>query len=552
MTVKINSYAVFDGGGIKGLAFTGALKAIEKSNIEIIGYAGASSGAMIAYLSSIGFTGEDIFNILKNIDFISLLDQPAKDELNIIKSVIKKRISVGWVGERASFICKLLKLRKIEKCVPKAHSDIFEKAIKRLTSDYGLYKKNSLEDLLKNLTLKKININNINKKMPDCFITFSEHYDLTKKDLRIIATCLDDGNALEFSHLKTPNECIIRALLASASYPIVFQPSIFNNNFIADGGLSCNLPTYTFYNDSFKRFPIFAFDLVPTPFKKNELSSESRINSFFNYIGSMINASLDASTNIISTVAGGVAITIRLPRDIKATDFDLDEIRKDNLFRRGEKYTNFIINHSLLTSYLKDVKNKHDIAMLLYGKHETILSSLLALLPKRKETVKAWLYTTIDKPETELVSFAKVSNNPVLATVKDLIFSLEKPEAYACTESWNTRKMFPIYDQSTNKTYINYPIKITNEVFNKNIHSSNKEHVELLAILVISIDCHFSKCNWFTFNIPLLNGNSTTTLGLDISPNIDKILKRFEVVIRNAILGHQMLFHENRGGIKNA
>ncbi|HDY8739707.1 patatin-like phospholipase family protein [Enterobacter asburiae] len=552
MTVKINAYAVFDGGGIKGLAFTGALKAMEKSNIEIIGYAGASSGAMIAYLSSIGYTGEEIYEQLNKTDFISLLNQPEKDELNIIKNVIKARFNVGWVGEKANFFSKLLKLRKIDKCVSKEHSNIFDRALKRLVNNFGLYNKDGLEDLLKRLTLLKITTNSAEKKISDCFLSFSEHYKLTKKDLRIIATCLDDGNALEFSHLKTPDECVIKALLASGSYPIVFQPSNFNGRFIVDGGLSCNLPTYTFYNDSFKRYPIFAFDLVPLPIKFNAYNPNTKINTLFSYIGSMINASLDASTNIISKVTGGVAITIRLPRDIKATDFDLEETRKDNLFLRGERYTRFIINHSLLTSHLKDVKTKHDIAKLLYGKHEIILSSLITALPKRTETVKAWLYTTIDKPETELVSFAKGSNNPLSATVKDLTFSLKNPKIFSCTESWDTKKMFPIYDSRKNKTYINYPIKVTNELFKKTIHSPNAEYIELLAILVISIDCHFTKCNWFTLKTDISSQNSPTVIGLDISPNIDIILEKFEKVIRNAILGHQMLFHENRGGIKNA
>lgn len=47
MVNKINAYAVFDGGGVKGIAFAGALKAVRNSNIEFVGYAGASAGAII-------------------------------------------------------------------------------------------------------------------------------------------------------------------------------------------------------------------------------------------------------------------------------------------------------------------------------------------------------------------------------------------------------------------------------------------------------------------------------------------------------------------------
>lgn len=552
MSIKIKAYAVFDGGGIKGIAFAGALKAIENSDIEIIGYAGASSGALIAYLSSIGYDGELIYKILTKTNFISLLNQPTKNELSIIKGVLKKRISIGWVGEKAGIIKKGFRLLKLNYCVSKADRKVFDQALKRLTLDYGLYNKDKVENLLKKLTLIKFKNHASIFNNNGCFLSFSDHYKLTNKDFRVISTCLDDGNAIEFSHLKTPNDCIIKALAASASYPIVFQPSNYNNTYITDGGLSCNLPTYTFYNDSFKRFPILAFDLVPKPSKNLNSISKPKINSFFSYIDSMINASLDASTNIISTVTGGFAVTIRLPQAIKATDFEIEDSIKKDLFTRGERYTRFIINHSLLTSYLTDVKNKHDVARLLYGNHDTILTSLIALLPVRKEVVKAWLYTTIDKPETELLSFAKSTNYPSNVKVKDLVFDLNYPNSHSCTESWDKKEMFPIYDSRRNKTYINYPIKLTSEVYQNNNPNSKKEDVEIIALLVISIDCYYKDCNWFTYGTnPNNHSLSNIIINLDISPYIDTIIKAFAPIIRNAILGHQVLFHESRGSIKN-
>lgn len=37
----MESYAVFEGGGVKGLAFAGALKAAEEASIKFVGYGGA-------------------------------------------------------------------------------------------------------------------------------------------------------------------------------------------------------------------------------------------------------------------------------------------------------------------------------------------------------------------------------------------------------------------------------------------------------------------------------------------------------------------------------
>ncbi|HCS8989786.1 TPA: patatin-like phospholipase family protein, partial [Klebsiella quasipneumoniae] len=49
---KINCYAVFEGGGIKGVAFAGALQKAEEAGLNFIGYAGASAGAIIAFLAA--------------------------------------------------------------------------------------------------------------------------------------------------------------------------------------------------------------------------------------------------------------------------------------------------------------------------------------------------------------------------------------------------------------------------------------------------------------------------------------------------------------------
>ena len=60
-------FAIFGGGGIRGLAYCGAYKAMLEHNIKLTGCAGSSIGSVFATLLSIGYTYEEIFNILSVI-----------------------------------------------------------------------------------------------------------------------------------------------------------------------------------------------------------------------------------------------------------------------------------------------------------------------------------------------------------------------------------------------------------------------------------------------------------------------------------------------------
>ena len=56
---------LFAGGGIKGAAHIGALKAFEEEGIEFEYISGSSSGSIIATLYSIGYNSNDIYKIFK-------------------------------------------------------------------------------------------------------------------------------------------------------------------------------------------------------------------------------------------------------------------------------------------------------------------------------------------------------------------------------------------------------------------------------------------------------------------------------------------------------
>ena len=51
--LKHKYFAIFGGGGIRGISYCGAYKALQENNIDLTGCAGSSIGAVFASLISV-------------------------------------------------------------------------------------------------------------------------------------------------------------------------------------------------------------------------------------------------------------------------------------------------------------------------------------------------------------------------------------------------------------------------------------------------------------------------------------------------------------------
>ena len=64
------------GGGVKGSAHIGALKALEEEKVKIDYVGGTSSGSIVATLYAAGYKPEEIYNIFKkyckNIKYVEM------------------------------------------------------------------------------------------------------------------------------------------------------------------------------------------------------------------------------------------------------------------------------------------------------------------------------------------------------------------------------------------------------------------------------------------------------------------------------------------------
>ena len=67
---------VFEGGGVKGIAYIGAMKVIEDKGIleNVLRVGGTSAGAINATLVALGFTNDEQRGILQKLDFNNFMD----------------------------------------------------------------------------------------------------------------------------------------------------------------------------------------------------------------------------------------------------------------------------------------------------------------------------------------------------------------------------------------------------------------------------------------------------------------------------------------------
>jgi len=187
---------IFEGGGTKGIVYAGALTRLEEAKLlqDVSCFAGSSAGAQTAALAAVGYSGEELKEIMLTAPWNKLLDR-----------------SYGCCS-----------------CIPN---------LRRLYNRYGFCTGSELEKHLEMLITKKVGKANF---------TFQQLYDQTGKSLRCGA-CNMSTRQFEFLDRKShPDMPISKAVRASSSIPIVFVPAEWNGDLYVDGGLEGNLPMYAF------------------------------------------------------------------------------------------------------------------------------------------------------------------------------------------------------------------------------------------------------------------------------------------------------------------
>ena len=183
------------GGGIRGIAHVGVLKALEEKNIKVAAIAGTSAGSIIATLYAMGYSPYYIYLLFKRYarDIINIRSKPI---INGITNFIRNnKIGIAGLSDGNEF--------------EKMYDELARKKGFRLIGDI---------------------------KMP----LLVSAVDIGESKEYIFTNCASRKN-IKDNYITEIG--IGRAVRASSSFPAIFCPCEYKNHIFMDGGVLNNLPT---------------------------------------------------------------------------------------------------------------------------------------------------------------------------------------------------------------------------------------------------------------------------------------------------------------------
>ena len=321
---------VFEGGGVKGIAYVGAMEVLEREGIlqNIERVAGTSAGAMVATLVGLGFTANELKDVLWKINFKNFMDS-----------------SWGVVRDTA-----------------------------RLLKEYGWYKGDFFRDLM---------VGYIHQKTGNGEITFGELEKMRSKgkpfrEISLIGADLSTGYSKVFNAAQTPDVKIADAARISMSIPLFFAAvkGVGGNDHIyVDGGLLDNYAIKIFdqsqlvadknnirrteyyekinkarrkmrnvqqneyvYNKETLGFRLDAKEDINL-FLNHDNGPTKDINSFFTYTKALVSTLIDFQTNVHLHSDDWQRTVYIDTLGISSIDFGISDTKKTKLVESGKTFT---------------------------------------------------------------------------------------------------------------------------------------------------------------------------------------------------------------------
>ena len=231
----MRAYTIFQGGGAKGFAHIGALRAAEERGIRFAGVAGTSIGAVVAALIAAGYRSDDLYAMdgrqpagVLDIDPLQVINESDWREIE----ALKRDFARFAARPRERLVEKILNLWLRQVPLAITHRRIF----RRLARDYGMTGTSGLVAWLDCLFAARIPVG------PAGRVRFSD----LELPLRVVAADIVTGTTRIFGGLEDADMAVADAVAASACYPGVFAPVAIGDGMYVDGGLVSNLPAWVF------------------------------------------------------------------------------------------------------------------------------------------------------------------------------------------------------------------------------------------------------------------------------------------------------------------
>ena len=312
---------IFEGGGVKGIAYLGAMDVLDKKGIleQVERVGGTSAGAINAILVGLGFTPEETRDILWSLDFNRFMD----DDWGIVRDT------------------------------------------ERLIEQYGWYKGDFFRNWVGNL---------IREKTGNSESTFADIEALKEKkkfrSLYFMGTNLSTRFSEVFSAEHTPRVCVADAVRISMSIPLFFAAKRSpRGDVYVDGGVLDNYPVKLFDRDKYvtpensltpeyyarinadlqgqdRTIANYVYNKETLGFRldtKEEIAvfrdhaepPHEKIGNFFDYAWSLISTIMDAQQNA-HLHSDDWHRTIYIDTlGVKTTEFNLSDEKKKALVKSG-------------------------------------------------------------------------------------------------------------------------------------------------------------------------------------------------------------------------
>lgn len=216
---------VLSGGGARGLAHIGVIRALEERNIKIHAIAGTSMGAVIGALYASGRTPDQLEQIALNLDWGQTLnDQPAREQLTYRRKRDSRKFPTRTQASTKNGVLSLPK---------------------------GVVQGQNLQLLLQKQFLHVVNVTD---------------FDELQIPFRAVAGDLETGKPVVLG-----SGSLTTAVHASMAIPGFFAPVELNGKMLADGGIANNLPVDVVKKMGVDR--VIAVDITTPLYKADEMDS---------------------------------------------------------------------------------------------------------------------------------------------------------------------------------------------------------------------------------------------------------------------------------------
>jgi len=291
---------VFEGGGVKGVAYGGVVEVLEQRQItqQIGSVAGTSAGAITATMMSLNYSAEEFLKIMMTLDF-----KKFEDGCDLIGPI-------------------------------------------RLIRHFGWFKGNYFLNLMESY---------IEQKTGDGRATFRDlvekYRDRHFKRLYVFGTNLTQQAVQEFSYESTPEVAVADAVRISMSIPFFFEARYYeqdgSNDAYCDGGVLNNYPIDTFDEQHTEVDPDTGHMLHRTPNEEtlgfhfvDPAQPASPVNSLRSFTGGVIDALLDIQDILLKTNPGDERRSVFInDLGVSFTDFELSDQTKRALVDQGRMAT---------------------------------------------------------------------------------------------------------------------------------------------------------------------------------------------------------------------